>query len=125
MKIKILNEMALKRKDAVDHCCSLGKQFVDHFHKCMIEGASSDDFSHHCTEMQAFWDKVKFIVLKPSSKLINFDDLINWFFTYGSDVEHVIKKEYQDTYEKLYLQLLNDRENSKVLHIMKRLLKNK
>lgn len=116
--------MALKRKDAIGQCISLGKQFVEHFHKCMLEGKFSNDFLHHCSEMQAFWDNVKFIVLKQDSKLINSDDLINWFFTYGSDVEHVIEEEYQDIYEQLYLQLLRDRKNSKVAHIMKNFLKN-
>ena len=40
------------------------------------------------------------------------------------DVEHIIDEPYQDTYEQLYLQLLSNRNNSKVCYIMKDLLEN-
>lgn len=58
--------------------------------------------------MQAWWDKVKNIRMSDNKKLISTDNLINWFFTAGSDIESIIKDEYQNTYSKLMLLLLSD-----------------
>lgn len=118
MKITHLNEMALNRSDAIDRCCNQGKQFIEHFHKGVHEGVNSNSFQHHCTEMQAFWDNVKFIVLQQNKKQISSDNLLNWFFLCGSDVEHMIEEPFQDLYETLYISLLADRKNSKVLDIL-------
>ena len=117
-----LNEMALTRNEAIDRCFSLGKQFIDHFHKCVHEGKDSDDFTHHCTEMQAWFDEVKQYKLKQNKRLLTADTLINWFFTVGSDVEEKIEEEYQDIYEQFYIRLLLDRNNSNVENILTELL---
>ena len=103
-----LIEQALQRKDAVNRCCDLGWEFIKHFHKVVKEGVYSPTFNHHCREMQAWWDKVKNIRVSDNKKLISTDNLINWFFTAGSDIESIIKDEYQNTYSKLMLLLLSD-----------------
>lgn len=118
MKITYLDEMALNRSDAIDRCCNQGKQFVEHFHKCFHEGVDSDSFQYHCIEMQAFWDNVKFIILQQNKKQISSDNLLNWFFLCGSDLEHMIEEPFQDTYEILYLSLLADRNNANVFDIL-------
>lgn len=116
--MKILHEMAYSRSTAVDECFSKGKQFISHFYKVMEEGNNSVNFHHHCSEMQAFWDDVKNIRLKPKSKLIAQDDLMNWFFTIGSDVNTYIKEDFQEAYHELYLSLLLNRKTAMVEDIM-------
>ena len=34
---ELLNEMAMSRADAIDRCISLGKKFLEHFHKVYTE----------------------------------------------------------------------------------------
>lgn len=118
----VLNEMAYERDEAINRCASLGKQFISHFHTVMRNGKDSNDFIHHCEEMQARFDDVKFIVLKYNKKIISSDNLINWFFTVGSSVEYQIEEPYQQAYEDLYISLLSDRVNSSVIDIMMRIL---
>ena len=55
--------------------------------------------------MQAWYDKVSFIVLKHNNKKIRKDQLWDWFFTVGTDIEELIPTEWLDVYENLYLQL--------------------
>ena len=74
----------------------------------MSEGKDSTDFSHHCIEMDAWWNKVKSIVLKPTKKKISKSQLKDWFFEVGSSVEYIIQEEYQETYNELIFALLND-----------------
>lgn len=74
----------------------------------MSEGKDSTDFIHHCTEMGAWWDKVKNIVLKSTKKKISKSQLKDWFFEVGSSVEYIIQEEYQETYNELIFALLND-----------------
>ena len=45
-----LSEMAMSRRDAINRCCDLGKQFIDHFCKTMHEGKESEYFHHHCSD---------------------------------------------------------------------------
>ena len=120
--MKILHEMAFDRKEVIDRCFSNGQKFIEHFHKVMKEGKESTDYTHHCVEMQAFWNNVKKLVMKPRSKMIASDDLINWFFTAGSDITNQIEEPYQDIYEKLILTMLNDRDNADVKDILNKLI---
>ena len=97
--------MAMVKADAIDLCMNLGKKFVEHFNKVMAEGVDSPSFSHYCDEMQAWYDKVSTIVLKHNNKKIRKDQLWDWFFTVGTDIEELIPTEWLDVYENLYLQL--------------------
>ena len=117
-----LLEMAYERPDAIDHCASIGKLFIEHFHKLMNEPVNSDDFDHHCNEMQSWFNDVKKIVLKYNKKLISNTQLIDWFFTIGSSIEYIIDEPYQDIYEKFIIKLLQDRETSTVKEAIKSLL---
>ena len=108
VKFNLLNEMAYERKDAILKCDELGNNFIEHFHKIMSEGKDSTDFIHHCIEMDAWWNKVKNIVIKSTKKKISKSQLKDWFFEVGSSVEYIIQEEYQETYNELIFALLND-----------------
>lgn len=97
--------MAMVKADAIELCMNLGKKFVEHFNKVVTEGVDSPSFSHHCDEMQAWYGKVSSIVLKHNNKEIRKDQLWDWFFTVGTDIEELIPTEHLDAYENLYLQL--------------------
>lgn len=118
MRIERLNEMAYDRSQAVKKCYPLGKQFISHFHKCMddIYQENNKRLHHHTSEMQAWWDEVKEIKLTYNNKSLSADQLINWFFTAGSDIETVIQDEYTEVYENLIISLLKDR-NSDIYNI--------
>ena len=96
----ILNELAYSRHIAVEECRELGKLFIQNFHKCMDDMRCDNwtRFNHHACEMQAWWDTVRKIKLTYNNKFLSIDQLINWFFTAGSDIEDMIKPEWQDIY---------------------------
>lgn len=101
-----LDEMAFNRMDAIDKCISLGKLFINHFLKVVEEGRESNDFSHHCHEMQNWYDEVKGIKLKSNNKFISKTHLIDWFFTVGQSPEDFMSDDLVGMYEDLYLELL-------------------
>lgn len=104
-----IKETAFSQNQAIDKCLELGKKFVDHFNKIMVEGKNSNNFQHHCQEMQAWWDKVRKIKLSYNKKLISNRQLIDWFFTAGQDYSDLIITEYIIKYKELISLLLNDR----------------
>lgn len=118
----VIKETAYTQSKAIDRCASLGRQFIDHFHKVVEEGDQSPDFKHHCQEMQTWWEDVRDIVLKHNKKRISKVDLIDWFFTKGSSIEIQIKESYQELYEELCVSLISD-YSSTVEEILSRLLK--
>lgn len=115
--------MAMVKSDAIELCMNLGKKFVEHFNKVVTEGVDSPSFSHHCDEMQAWYDKVSSIVLKHNNKKIRKDQLWDWFFTIGTDIETLIRTEWIDAYENLYLQL-SLHPNLSIESILKEILTN-
>lgn len=114
-----LQEMTYNRSDAIDKCYIKGKPFIEHFHECMRDllDNNKDLYGHHASEMQSCWDAVKDIKLIENNKKLRYDQLINWFFTVGADVEEVIDADYQDIYERFYIELLKDR-NAKIVMIL-------
>lgn len=105
-----IKEMAFSQNQAIDKCLELGKKFVDHFNKIMVEGKNSNNFQHHCQEMQAWWDKVRKIKLKSTNDYITNSKLSDWFFTVGQGTEDIILPNYISTYEKFYVMLLVDHD---------------
>ena len=87
MKVHILNEMAMTRTEAISICMDLGKKFIEHFHKIYSEGKTSENFNHHCAEMQSWLDKCKSIKLKSNNKYLTPVNLIDWFFTAGGGID--------------------------------------
>ena len=103
-----LNEMAYTKSIAAQMCRDIGKPFIKHFHKCMedLENNNMDRFHHHACEMQSWWNDVRTMKLSYNNKKLSVDQLINWFFTAGSDIEEMIDVRYQDLYEKFILDLI-------------------
>lgn len=111
----ILIEMALARRDAIDRCISYGSEFCEHFNIICDEGIYSDDFKHHCGELQGWFKIVCKIKLKDTKKAPSNEDLVDWFFTAGQNIEDVIKKNYISIYEKFVDIMLNNRDDSKLV----------
>ena len=104
--MKVLKEMAYTRSDAIDRCASLGSKFIEHFIKCQTE-KDLGTIGHHLSEMDAWWESVKSIRLKPSTKPLSPTQLVDWFFTAGSSVEDMLPDKLQDEYEKYIVILLS------------------
>lgn len=106
-----LQEIAYKRSDAIEKCYTYGKPFIEYFHTCMRDLLNNNKelYYLHASKMQACWDAVKDIKLTSNNKKLLCDQLINWFFTVGSGVEDVIDADYQEIYERFYIELLKDR----------------
>lgn len=95
-----LNEMAYERSDAIEHCSTLAKKFVEHFEKIYDE-SNDEPKNHWANEMQSWLDDVRGIVLKGKNKRISFSQLVDWFFTRGSSVELMFEDEgKQDKYDE-------------------------
>ena len=114
-----LQEMTYKRSDAINKCYTNGKPFIEHFHECMQDLLANNKelYHHHASEMQDLWDAVKNIKLTSNNKKLLCEQLINWFFAVGSGVEDVIDADYQEIYERFYIELLKDR-NAKIVMIL-------
>lgn len=72
--------------------------------------SNSDTLNHHIQEMQSFWDKVKILKFKNTNKLISNSNLMDWFFTMGSDVETILPDSMVDLYEEFMIKVLSDRD---------------
>ena len=122
--MKVLKEMAIERADAIEICLSLGKQFIEHFHKLFTEGKSAPNFNHHCTEMQAWYDKCRVLTLKNTKRIISSSNLIDWFFEAGGSIDEnngFASYEESDAYEELMLALLANKD-SKVRFVAEQIL---
>lgn len=109
---KYLFEMAYNKIDAMERCASLGEKFVEHFHKIYNE-PNSQVINHWCNEMQAWYDSVIKIVLKPKSKHLTRTQMRDWFFTFGSStVEYFNNIKENEIYEE-FIDKLEDIGNVK------------
>ena len=111
MKIDILEndllEMSYTRGHAIELCSNLSKKFAEHFIKIMESGLESPDFKHHCSEMQAWFDKVSSIRLSQIVKKISETNIIDWFITDGRMPEDFIPEQYVNKYEDFCIDLLS------------------
>lgn len=103
-----LCEMAMSRQDAIDRCMSLGQKFIEHFKKIYEEeNKKCDAINHWVNEMQSWYNQVSKIKLKPKSTSIQLNNLMDWFFTVGSEPEEYL--DYNDDmcskYNKFILSL--------------------
>lgn len=116
-----ISEFADSRQKIVADCTSLGKQFAHHFNKIMDEGTESPYFDHHCNELQKFFNQVNNVKFKHNNKRLTTENLVDWFFTTGQNVEDVAKKQYVDAYDKLITYLVANRDNFNIKEIMTKL----
>lgn len=107
--------MAVERQDAIERCYTLGKRFIEHFHKIYKEGSDSDLFSHHCKEMQAWLNRCRSITLKSTNRPITTIELIDWFFTATGNIDEANGFKTQreiEVYNEFVSKLTVDREKS-------------
>lgn len=115
MKNHRLREMALSRGDAISRCISLGKQFIEHYHKVYMRGPQDEDFLHHCHEMQNWYESARSIRLSQNKKLISSNNLRDWFFEVGAIPEDFISDPDEvDSYKRFVDRLLKDEEKKVV-----------
>ncbi|MBQ6654127.1 MAG: hypothetical protein IJM79_01200 [Erysipelotrichaceae bacterium] len=104
---ELLNEMAMSRADAIDRCISLGKKFLEHFHKVYTE-PNAQSVNHWVNdEMRVWYGDAKTIRLKPNNKSVSVTMLNDCFFTCGAeptDFVPMTDEELSD-YEKFYIAL--------------------
>ena len=95
-----LNEMAMSRIDAIDRCYSLGKPFIEHFHKIYLDKENSAR-NHWESEMQNWYNVVRDITLKPKNKHLNLSQMKDWFYSFGSSYEEFFNEDLEeiDIYE--------------------------
>nr|CAI9751348.1 hypothetical protein DGKKSRWO_DGKKSRWO_CDS_0068 [uncultured phage]CAI9752232.1 hypothetical protein CVNMHQAP_CVNMHQAP_CDS_0068 [uncultured phage] len=118
-----ISEFADSRQKIVADCTSLGKQFAHHFNKIMDEGVESPYFSHHCDELRNYFNQVSSVKFKHNNKRLTIENLIDWFFTTGQNIEDVVKEQYVDAYDKLITYLVANRDNFNIEEIMTKLCK--
>lgn len=118
----ILNELALQRTDAIDRCYSLGKNFIEHFHKVYMN-PDEETINHWGSEMQAWYDAVRDITLKYNNKHLNKSQMKDWFYSFGSSYEEYFNNDLNeiDCYESFIDELDN---NDEVITSLKNIFKN-
>lgn len=87
-----LNEMAMSRIDAIDRCYSLGKPFIEHFHKIYLD-TENPARNHWESEMQNWYNMVRDITLKPKNKHLNMSQMKDWFYSFGSSYEEFFNED--------------------------------
>lgn len=107
--VTIVFDMAYERRDAINHCADVGKQFIDHFKK-ILQDPSKEAIHHHAEEMQGWLEDVSQIVLKHNKKQISNEQLIDWFFTKGSSVEILFSndKKGKELYNNFIKEIIKD-----------------
>lgn len=108
-RIRKINDMALARVDAIDRCYSLGKKFIEHFHK-IYKSPDDINVNHWAGEMQGWLNSVKDIRLKMDKNRSILDgELRDWFYTAGSTPESIVSmdSEEQIAYDKFVTCCIN------------------
>ena len=101
-----LYEMSMPRADAIDRCVSLGKRFIEHFHKVYVS-PYDEAVNHWVTELENWYKLVKEIRLKPKGNFLGITFLNDCFFTAGAEPTDFVEmsdKEFSD-YERFYTAL--------------------
>lgn len=102
-----LDEMAMSQDKAIDQCRSLGKQFIEHYHKVYIGGINDIDFDHHCHEMQTWYNDINSIILKSTKRRLTNTDKMDWFFTVGAVPEDFLDDlDEVEEYNKFIIRIL-------------------
>lgn len=109
MKV-IMKEMAYPLSKALMICQGYGRQFITHYAK--LPEDTDELRHHHISEMQSWWDEVRNLRLKMNNKVISNQYLIDSFFTVGADIEDFLDEPYSDSYNKLMIKMLDDRDKS-------------
>ena len=118
-----LHEMAYSIQQAITKCNGLAKRFIEHFEKAYNDSVFSNNFHHHCHEMQVWWNDAKDIRLKTNNKKVSNTNLMDWFFTNGSTPEEFFTDETMiDVYNEFIIEILHNRENADIEKILREIL---
>lgn len=111
-----LNEMSLSRSDAMDRCISLGEKFIEYFHN-IYHNRNSTDINHWISEMSSWYNSVKKIRLKSTNKPLLINNLMDWFFTAGSNPEEFLGCDLDELekYNNLCIRLISGEEIISIL----------
>lgn len=85
-----LQEMVLRRRDAMNRTLDLAPKFVEHFDK-IYNNIDSEAMNHWANEMQAWLNSILNIKLKETNKPLTLEQRIDWFFTAGSGSDILFK----------------------------------
>ncbi len=88
---KMNMECMLNKADAITRCITLGNKFVLCFHNIYTHKGSENN-KQLIEEMSSYFKEVKDIVLEEKNRKLLTVELIDWFFTVGSDYETLIEK---------------------------------
>lgn len=87
-----LTEMSMPKSEICYRSSRLGRQFIDHFNKVLndLQSETNTSLSHHCQEMQSWWDYVRHLTYKHNKKYVSDKDMIEWFFSGGGNYEDTV-----------------------------------
>mgnify|MGYP006874317590 FL=1 len=87
-----LTEMSMPKSEICYRSSRLGRQFIDHFNKVLndLQSETNTSLSHHCQEMQSWWDYVRRLTYKHNKKYVSDKDMIEWFFSGGGNYEDTV-----------------------------------
>lgn len=123
-KAPIVEDIIMTRFDTIRTCMDLGGKFIEHFHKIYNEGKTSENFNHHCAEMQSWLDKCRKLKLKSTNKYLTPVNLIDWFFTAGEGIDEdngFTDYTEIDTYNEFILALAANKD-IKVKNVLQQIL---
>ncbi len=106
-----INDLAYDKQTIVNRCGDLGYKFVEHFDK-IYNNSSDEALDHWIGELKGWFNQVSKLKFKYNKKLISDEQLIDWFFTYGSDFDMFFGnniKEQKD-YENFCYDLLKTKD---------------
>lgn len=113
-----LTEMSMPKSEICYRSSRLGRQFIDHFNKVLndLQSETNTSLSHHCQEMQSWWDYVRHLTYKHNKKYVSDKDMIEWFFSGGGNYEDTVDS--VSMYEQLINRMLHNRDKS-IISIIK------
>lgn len=123
-KAPMVEDIIMTRFDTIRTCMDLGGKFIEHFHKIYNEGKTSENFNHHCAEMQSWLDKCRKIKLNSTNRNLTPVNLIDWFFTAGEGIDEdngFTDYTEIDTYNEFILALAANKD-IKVKNVLQQIL---
>ncbi len=74
----------MTRNDAMNRALDLSEMFILFFDK-IYNNTTAEELNHWKSEMQSWLDSVKRIRVKPYNKPLSAQQMMDWFFSCGSD----------------------------------------
>lgn len=81
-----ISDMTYDKQTIVNRCGDLGFKFIEHFEK-IYSNPNDNAVDHWIGELSGWFKQVSRLKFKSNHKLINNEQLIEWFFLDGSDLD--------------------------------------